>query len=80
MSSIFPDVGVKIFISATLWVYSRGSDGFNYARRILGAGEETDAVRLGTSFDYTQQLRFFVPTDILTICQIPFHTCKVHRN
>ena len=64
MSSIFPDVGVKIFISATLWVYSRGSDGFNYARRILGAGEETDAVRLGTSFDYTQQLRFFVPTDI----------------
>ncbi|HNU24132.1 MAG TPA: ATP-dependent DNA helicase, partial [Mesotoga sp.] len=64
MASIFPDVSVKIFISATLWVYSRGSDGFNYARRILGTSSNNEAVRLGTSFDYTQQLKFFVPTDL----------------
>ncbi len=64
MSSIFPDVKVKIFISATLWVHSKGSDGFNYARRILGAKEDFASVRLGTSFDYTEQLRFFVPMDM----------------
>lgn len=64
MSSVFPNVKVKIFISATLWVYSKGSDGFNYARRVIGAREDYPAIRLGTSFDYTQQLKFFVPSDM----------------
>ncbi len=63
-TNIFPEVGVKIFISATLWVHSKGSDGFNYARRVLGIDEQFPSVKLGTSFDYSKQLRFFVTRDM----------------
>ncbi|AKI98271.1 hypothetical protein IX53_05020 [Kosmotoga pacifica] len=64
MGKTYPNVPVKIFISATLWVHSKGSDGFNYARRVLGLPEDFHSVRLGTSFDYSQQLRFFVVEDM----------------
>ncbi|OAA30990.1 hypothetical protein AT15_08410 [Kosmotoga arenicorallina S304] len=64
MEKTFPNVPIKIFISATLWVHSKGSDGFNYARRILGLPDDFHAVRLGTSFDYSQQLKFFVVKDM----------------
>ncbi|MFO7882377.1 MAG: ATP-dependent DNA helicase [Kosmotogaceae bacterium] len=63
-SHIFPEVSVKIFISATLWVHSKGSDGFNYTRRVLGINEQFPSVKLGTSFDYSKQLRFFVASDM----------------
>ncbi|MGC9383537.1 MAG: ATP-dependent DNA helicase [Kosmotogaceae bacterium] len=63
-SNIFPEVGTKIFISATLWVHSKGSDGFNYTRRVLGIDEQFPSVKLGTSFDYSKQLRFFVASDM----------------
>ncbi len=63
-SRIFPEVGTKIFISATLWVHSKGSDGFNYTRRVLGIDEQFPSVKLGTSFDYSKQLRFFVANDM----------------
>ncbi|MCD6159204.1 MAG: ATP-dependent DNA helicase [Kosmotoga sp.] len=64
MERTFPNVPMKIFISATLWVHSKGSDGFNYARRVLGLPKNFHAVRLGSSFDYSQQLKFFVVKDM----------------
>jgi Rad3-related DNA helicase len=65
MKNIFPDVKTKIFISATMWVFSKGSDGFNYSRRILGLGEDFRAIKLGSSFDYRNQLKFYVIEDMI---------------
>ncbi len=65
MKKIFPDVKTKIFISATMWVFSKGSDGFNYSRRILGLGEDFRAIKLGSSFDYRNQLKFYVVEDMI---------------
>ncbi len=65
MKDLFSDVKVKIFISATMWVFSKGSDGFNYSRRILGVDDEYRAIKLGTSFDYKEQLKFYVVSDMV---------------
>lgn len=64
MAAIFPDVPVKVFISATLWVYSGRSDGFNYARRILGLNDSFHAIKLGSSFDFQEQLKFYIVKDM----------------
>lgn len=65
MKDLYSDVKVKIFISATMWVFSKGSDGFNYSRRILGVNDEFRAIKLGTSFDYKNQLKFYVVSDMV---------------
>ncbi len=64
ISDVMRAIPIKIFISATMWVFSRGSDGFNYSRRILGLGEDFHALKLGTSFDFGNQLRLMLLKDM----------------
>ena len=64
VSDILNTIPIKIFISATMWVFSRGSDGFNYSRRILGLEDDFHALKLGTSFDFGKQLRFMLTDDM----------------
>ncbi|HAA84902.1 MAG TPA: ATP-dependent DNA helicase [Kosmotogaceae bacterium] len=64
VSETLNTIPIKIFISATMWVFSRGSDGFNYSRRILGLQDDFHALKLGTSFDFGKQLRLMLADDM----------------